>query len=135
MVEWKKIGAAADSAVCELYDYEKDPAETKNLADEQPQVVAELRALLAKQPEAKPQVAGDGKAAQGAPAAKPKQDRAKMFAQRDKDGDGRLSREEFLANQPDPDEAPKRFQAFDTDKDGVLSRDEFIGMGGKARQP
>ena len=29
-----------------------------------------------------------------------------MFAKRDKNGDGRLSREEFLANQPDPKEAP-----------------------------
>ena len=43
-----------------------------------------------------------------------------MFAKRDKDGDGQLTREEFLAGQPDPDEAPKRFPLFDTDKDGFL---------------
>ena len=30
-------GAPADTAVFELYDYEKDPWETKNLAAEQPE--------------------------------------------------------------------------------------------------
>jgi iduronate 2-sulfatase len=60
LVEWKKIGAPPDSAVLELYDYESDPAETKNLAADQPEVVARLRALLAKQPEAKPQVRSGG---------------------------------------------------------------------------
>ena len=44
-----------------------------------------------------------------------------------------MSREEFLANQPDPAEAPKRFTAFDADKDGFLSKEEFITMGGKAK--
>ena len=117
----------------ELYDYEADPAETKNLAAEQPAIVAQLRAILAKQPEAKPQVGATKKAAAKQGAAKPRQDRAAMFAKRDKNGDGRLSREEFLANQPDPDQAPKRFIAFDTDKDGFLSKEEFVTMGGKAK--
>ncbi len=56
LVEWKPVGAAADKAVFELYDYQTDPLETKNLASEQPAVVTELRALLAKHPEAKPQI-------------------------------------------------------------------------------
>jgi len=56
LVEWKKIGAAPDTAILELYDYEKDPDETRNLAAEQPQVVAQLRTMLAQQPEAKPQI-------------------------------------------------------------------------------
>ena len=128
LVEWKAAGAPADTAVLELYDYQSDPAETKNLAAEQPAVVAQLRDILAEQPEAKPQVGSKGNAK-----AKPREDRAAMFARRDKNGDGRLSREEFLADQPDPNEAPKRFTAFDTDKDGSLSKDEFITMGGKAR--
>ena len=45
-----------DRAVLELYDYESDPGETKNLAEEQPEVVAELRKVLAAEPEAKPQI-------------------------------------------------------------------------------
>jgi iduronate 2-sulfatase len=53
LVEWKAIGAAADTAEPELYDYEADPAETRNLAAQQPEVVARLRALLAEQSEAK----------------------------------------------------------------------------------
>ena len=56
MVEWKKPGAPADEAIIELYDYETDPLETKNLAAEQPDVVAQLRSMLAREPEAKPQV-------------------------------------------------------------------------------
>src|SRR5262249_61077530 len=53
LVEWKAVGTAADTAELELYDYEADPAETRNLAGEQPGVAARLRALLAAQPEAK----------------------------------------------------------------------------------
>ncbi len=133
LVEWKNPGAAADTAVLELYDYEADPAETKNLAPEQPEVVARLRAILAQQPEAKPQVRDGKNAGAKASGAKPRQDRAAMFAKRDKNGDGRLSREEFLDNQPDPQEAPKRFTAFDVDKDGSLSKEEFVTMGGKSK--
>ena len=48
-----------------------------------------------------------------------------MFDKRDKNHDGRLTREEFLDGQPDPDEAPKRFPLFDTDKSGTLNRDEI----------
>jgi iduronate 2-sulfatase len=60
LVEWKFPGQDSKKAVYELYDYETDPGETKNLAEEKPDVVKELAAILAKQPEAKPQVhAGD----------------------------------------------------------------------------
>jgi len=55
LVEWKKSGAPADTADLELYDYESDPGETQNLAATQPEVVARLRAILARHPEAKPQ--------------------------------------------------------------------------------
>ena len=54
MVEWKRIGASADTAEFELYDYATDPLETRNLAAAKPEVLAELRAILATQPEAKP---------------------------------------------------------------------------------
>lgn len=127
LVEWKKIGAPADTAELELYDYETDPLETRNLAADQPETVTALRAMLARHPEAKPQLS-----AAAAPAeTKPKQDRNAMFDSRDKNKDGKLTRDEFLANQPDPDEAPKRFPRFDTNNDGVLSREEFVTSGGK----
>jgi iduronate 2-sulfatase len=54
-VEWKRPGASPETADLELYDYKMDPDETKNLAGEKPKVVAQLRAILAKQPEARPQ--------------------------------------------------------------------------------
>ncbi|MDO8544023.1 MAG: sulfatase [Opitutaceae bacterium] len=54
LVEWKQPGAPPDTADLELYDYEADPGETRNLAAQQPQVVARMRALLASHPEAKP---------------------------------------------------------------------------------
>lgn len=53
LVEWKVPGAAPETADLELYDYETDPLETKNLASSQPAVVAELRTILARQPEAR----------------------------------------------------------------------------------
>jgi len=127
LVEWKKPGAASGTAELELYDYEADPAETKNLAAEQPDVVSVLRQFLSQHPEAKPQISSKPEAAPQ----KPAQDRGKMFDQRDKDKDGQLTKEEFLLNQPDPEEAPKRFPKFDTDGNGTLSRDEFIKGGRK----
>lgn len=56
LVEWKVPGAATETAIYELYDYEADPLETRNLASEQPAVVKELAAILATHPEARPQV-------------------------------------------------------------------------------
>jgi iduronate 2-sulfatase len=136
MVEWKAIGAAPDTAVIELYDYQADPQETKNLAAEQPEVVSQLRGVLAKQPEAKPQFSSKGQAGaksqasgKAAQSNGKKQDRNAMFAGRDKDKDGKLTREEFLANQPDPKDAPARFTKFDVDGSGDLSRDEFVSSG------
>jgi len=126
LVEWKKPGAAPESAEIELYDYKNDPEETKNLAKDLPDEVARLRKILAAHPEAKPQIVA-AKSAE----AKPKVDRAELFARKDTNKDGKLSREEFLANQPDPDEAPKRFEKFDIDKDGFLTKDEFVTMGVK----
>ena len=54
LVEWKAPGAASSTAEIELYDYATDPLEKRNLAADQPAVVARLRALLAPLPEAKP---------------------------------------------------------------------------------
>jgi iduronate 2-sulfatase len=61
LVEWKVPGQPAESAELELYDYQTDPAETSNLAAQQPEKVAELRATLARQPEARPQIGVAGR--------------------------------------------------------------------------
>ena len=128
LVEWKVPGSSPESADLELYDYEKDPLETKNLADAHPEVVSRMRTMLAELPEAKPQIK-EVKAT-----AKQKQDRTVLFEKKDTNRDGKLTREEFLANQSDPAEAPKRFERFDANKDGALSRDEFI-HGGNPPKP
>ena len=54
LVEWKNWDDAAD-VVYELYDYRLDPLETKNVAQEQPGVVSEMKKILARHPEAKRQ--------------------------------------------------------------------------------
>ena len=56
LVEWKKPGAANETADIELYDYAADPLEKENIAESQPDVVKKLRAILTQQPEAQPQI-------------------------------------------------------------------------------
>ena len=126
LVEWKVPGAPAESAELELYDYESDPGETKNLAGgiEYASVVKGLRRILAELPEAKAQIRKPESAAAAGGAG-----REGMFARRDLNKDGKLTREEFLTGQPDPDKAPERFVRFDANKDGELSREEFVKMG------
>jgi iduronate 2-sulfatase len=129
LVEWKKPGAEASTADYELYDYLADPGETKNLAASQAVLVKNLAARIQAMPEAKPQV----KAAAAADAPKRPaagQDRAEMFARRDADKDGKLTKEEFLSQQPDPKDAPARFTRFDKNSDGVLSKEEFVRGAG-----
>jgi len=128
MVEWKKPGASADTAEFELYDYETDPLETKNLAKDKPEVLTELRGILATQPEAKPQISSIPEPKKSS-SSKPKTDRNAAFDKRDTNKDGQLTKEEFLINQPDPDEAPKRFHVFDKDGNGTLSREEYVKSG------
>lgn len=51
LVQWKDT---ADTAEYELYDYQTDPLETKNLVDDRPQAVAALMKKLAAYPPAVP---------------------------------------------------------------------------------
>ncbi len=132
-VEWRKPDGSVVSR--ELYDMQNDPGETVNVADntEHAATVTELSAMVARRlAEAPP--AGlklldrntpKPDTAPGTPK-KPRQDRNAMFDKRDKDKDGRLTREEFLKDQPDPEEAPKRWTRFDKNQDGFLSREEFV---------
>lgn len=52
LVEWKKIGADPETAELELYDYKNGLVEERNIADQNPEVVKELRKILNQHPEA-----------------------------------------------------------------------------------
>ena len=47
----------------------------------------------------------------------------------DTNQDNQLTLEEFLLNQPDPEDAPKRFPTFDANQNGTLSPEEYIKSG------
>ena len=53
LVEWKRPKQPAGEAEIELYDYQTDPKETENLASKNPEAVKQLRAILARHPEAR----------------------------------------------------------------------------------
>jgi len=50
LVEWEKIGDTTETVLYELYDYQNGPIEVRNIAEEQPEVVKTLQAILAQHP-------------------------------------------------------------------------------------
>ncbi|MCX6905277.1 MAG: sulfatase-like hydrolase/transferase [Verrucomicrobia bacterium] len=119
-----------ETAAVELYDEKNDPAETVNLAakSENKAIVELLSKHLPPQAAPLPVVA---KVA-GASPRRQAVDRAALFERKDVNHDGKLTHEEFMANQPDPEGAAKRWENFDVNKDGFLSREEFLTAGGKS---
>ena len=127
----------------ELYDEANDPHETVNVATkaENAEVVARLSKHLpppiapatTENTEAKAK-GKKGKAAAEAPttpdaAADPAKERGAMFERRDVNKDGKLSKEEFMDKQKDPEHAAQNFTKFDKDRSGDLSKEEFVKMG------
>jgi iduronate 2-sulfatase len=56
LVEWLPFGASTDDAVYELYDYQEDPQETRNVVSSNPRALAQMKTLLAQEPAAVEQV-------------------------------------------------------------------------------
>lgn len=56
MVEWVDVTDPDAERIYELYDYPKDPLETKNWADQKPEVLEELKDILDRHPMPKAQV-------------------------------------------------------------------------------
>lgn len=122
-------------AFTELYDEKNDPAESANLAEKpehKPVIEALSKFLLPPIPEAKAHADEVGKTEKAAKSdeSKPAVDRKALFEKRDKNGDGKLSREEFMSGQPDAEAAKGRFEKWDDDKDGFISREDFINPKG-----
>lgn len=119
----------AKDAKPQLFDLSKDVGEKHDLADQRPEDVKRLAALLEqwRQGNVKPLwgprsgVSNDG--------GSPPSGRERLFGQRDKNQDGRISKDEFMAAQKDQAEGGKRFAKFDKNQDGSLDRDEFVRMG------
>jgi len=72
------------------------------------------------------------------PQSTPKMGCQKNFASMDKDGDGAVTREEFMAAPHRRDNPEEIFKARDTNGNGKLTEDEFcsgkgMGYGGKGK--
>ena len=52
LVEWKRWDDPVEAAEFELYDYASDPAETRNLADDLPEALQNLKEILERHPPA-----------------------------------------------------------------------------------
>ena len=138
LVQWKAWTAPEESSDWELYDYQVDPLETKNLAPDRPELVAQLRKFLDTHPQAKPPVkeelasgnsANSGNSTVGSPEGSKATDREALFAKKDANADGHLTYQEFMQGQKDPEQAKGRFGKFDADRDNKLSRSEFVSSG------
>jgi iduronate 2-sulfatase len=132
LVQWKAWTAPEESSDWELYDYQVDPLETKNLAPERPELVAQLRKFLDTHPQARPPVKdslASGKAMAGTLDGSKAAEREALFTKKDANADGYLTYQEFMEGQKDPEQAKGRFGKFDVDRDNKLSRSEFVTSG------
>jgi arylsulfatase A-like enzyme len=142
---YKLIRYAAGENPEQFFDLEQDPGELKNLVADASLAgeVTRHRRLLeqwmkatqdkfglapAARKAGKAAKAGKGKTA-NTPAQTGGQDRANLFERKDKNHDGKLTREEFLANHPSLENARINFDKWDANKDGSLDREEFVNMG------
>ncbi len=153
---WKLIRYYADlpggANRTELFDLSADIGETNDVSDANPEVVgrlnAELDAYLAQQGAVVPvpnpaygQESDDSSSAQGSPAtadgAQPNQpkDVNQLFTERDANGDGVLSLQEFLSGQGirTGRELAEEFRRMDVDRDDQLTLQEVANWRAKRK--
>ncbi|MCF7784795.1 MAG: hypothetical protein K9N47_01665 [Prosthecobacter sp.] len=65
---------------------------------------------------------------------KPKMTPEEMFAKKDADKDGKISKEEFLKGSKDAAKSEAAFGNKDKDKDGFLSKEEFTAAPKKKKK-
>lgn len=129
-------------AQIELYDVVADRAQSRNLATEQPDQVARMKAATEAWFETLPKeidprlqekevTPAQKRAARMESGEKPKVDRSVAFEMKDLNKDNQLTLEEYLHRFPDPEEGKRRFPNFDKNGDGLLSREEFVKPNGK----
>jgi hypothetical protein len=119
----------------ELFDVIGDRQQASNLASQEPERVAKMRAAIDEWLASLPQTidprlqtqAAAGTATQGKSAAKISPvDRGRAFARWDRDQDGQLTLPEYRAGLANKVNVEGRFQGFDRDRDGRISRSEFL---------
>ena len=137
--DWDALAAEISQKDLELFDLQRDVAETKDLRTEHPEMYASLKAELldhlsginADYPLV---VLSDVKSKampkqQKRSKTTPPKDRSpeKFFQARDRNSNGEITLEEFIGNPDGRNVAAltKRFQQFDADGDGVLVIDEL----------
>jgi N-acetylgalactosamine-6-sulfatase len=141
--DWK-LFVNHDGSGAQLYHIPRDISEEHDVAQQHPDVVQALttKALAwvkslppspardAAAKTGKPQDAQPSAAATpGKPNSATSQDRAKIFAGRDKNQDGLLTLEEFSSGLAKGVDFKQRFELFDTNHDERLTKDEFVKMG------
>ena len=137
--DWDALAAEISQKDLELFDLQRDVAETNDLRTEHPEMYASLKAELldhlsginADYPAV---VLSDVKSKampkqQKRSKAIPPKDRSpeKFFQARDRNSDGEITLEEFIGNPDGRNVAAltKRFQQFDANSDGALGIDEL----------
>ena len=137
--DWDALAAEISQKDLELFDLQRDVAETKDLRTEHPEMYASLKAelidhLSSINADCPLVVLSDVKSK-----AMPKQQKRsktippkerspeKFFQARDRNSDGEITLEEFIGNPDGRNVAAltKRFQQFDADGDGALVIDEL----------